>query len=142
MLKKKDETLDVFFLCMLSCLQADFKSISIIFIISTIFIVFYFFIVVNSVEQSFWESSDNRFLVVANHVLEELIYEFYLEIGQVETSVVVAVVLISEVQDYFVFFAFVQWVQELVDHAVSQVLHLGMAGHQRIKFERNQVVDI
>ena len=69
--------------------------------------------------------------------MEELVDELYFEIGQIETSVVVAIVLVSKVEDDLIFFIFVLRIQEFVNQSIGQVLHLAMAGDESIKFELN-----
>ena len=68
--------------------------------------------------------------------MEKLIDELDFEISQVESSVIIAVILIGEIEYDFVFFILIHRVQELVNQAICKMLDLGMTRHQGVKLER------
>lgn len=91
--------------------------------------------IVELVEQALREGADDGFLVVVDDILEELIDELHLEVGQVEASIIVAVELVSEVEHDSVTFALLGRCDELVDPPITQMLHLRMTRHQAVKLE-------
>ena len=54
--------------------------------------------IIELLEQALGERADDGLLVVVDNILEELINELHLEVGQVEASIVVAIELISKVE--------------------------------------------
>lgn len=98
-------------------------------------VVFQSVIAVDLIKESLGKCADNWFFVVADYVLEKLVDEFNLEVGEVEASVVVAVILVSEVKHDFVFLVLVQRIQKLVDQPVRQMLDLRVACDQSVEFE-------
>ena len=54
--------------------------------------------IIELLEQALGERADDRLLVVVDNILEELINELHLEVGQVEASIVVAIELIGKVE--------------------------------------------
>ena len=96
----------------------------------------------DALEQRLSKGANDRLFVVIDHVLKELVYEFDFEVGQVEAGVVVAVELVSDVENDLVFFVFVFGLHEFVDEATGQVLNLSMAGDERIEFEAHLVADV
>ena len=74
--------------------------------------------------------------------MEELIDKFNFEVSQVESCVIVAVILISEVQHHLVPFALLAGVDELVNEPIAQMLDIVMARHQVVKLEAQLVRNI
>jgi hypothetical protein len=72
-------------------------------------------VLADSFEQRLREGSNHRLLIVIDDILEELVDKFYFEICQIKPCIVVAIVLICEVQDDFVPLAFLSWEDKLVD---------------------------
>ena len=77
-----------------------------------------FRVLVQLFKDAFSESSNDRLLVISDHIREELVYEFYFEVCQIETSVVVAVELVSKVKHYLIFFRLFSRIKEFVDQPV------------------------
>ena len=90
-------------------------------------------------EQKLGKRSDDRFFIVVDHVLEKLIYELNLEIGQIEPGIIVAIEGISKVEHNLVPFVLAGWVEELTNPPVAQLQNLGMAGNEAVKFELLQI---
>ena len=78
-------------------------------------VVFEILVVIHLIEQVFGESSHHRLFVIAYYILEELINELDFKIGKIESSVVIRIELICQVEKYFVFFTLLFWIEELVD---------------------------
>ena len=74
--------------------------------------------------------------------MKKLVDEFNLEVGEIEASVVIAVILISEIEYDFVFLIFIQRIQKLVDQPVRQMLDLRVTCDQSVKFEGNLVAHV
>ena len=74
-----------------------------------------FFVGLDTLKQPFSKSSNNTLLIVIYNILKELIDKFDFEIGQIKPSIIIRVELIGNIQNYFVFFAFVSWVYEFMD---------------------------
>ena len=71
-----------------------------------------------------------------------MIYEFDFEIGEVESSVIIAVELVSQIEQYFVLLTLLFRVQELVDQSVAHMTNLVVARNQLIEGERNLITDV
>ena len=69
-------------------------------------------------KEAFGKRTDDWFFIVTYHVLEKLIDELDFEVSQVESSVIIAVILIGEIEYDFVFFILIHRVQELVNQAI------------------------
>lgn len=82
-------------------------------------VILEFWIIIDCVEQSFGECSDDWLFIVVDNVLEKLVYEFYFEVGQVEACIVVWVKLISDIEYNFIFFSLCSWMNELVNKPIS-----------------------
>ena len=100
------------------------------------------FVRVQPVQKLLCKRANHRLLVIVDHILKELIDELHLEVGQVETCVVVAIELVCEVEHYLITLALLRWVDELVYQTLAEVLHLAMARDQTVKFELNLVCGI
>lgn len=74
---------------------------------------------IDFIQQALRKSSNDALFIVAYDILEELIDELHFEVGQIETSIVVAIVLIGEVQHDLIFFIFVLRVQEFVNQSIG-----------------------
>ena len=98
-----------------------------------------FRIFIQFLQDALSECSNNRFLIISDHIREELINEFNFEIGQIEPSVVITVKLIRKIEYDFIFLWLFVGVKEIVDQAVWDMLDLSMAGHQIVKLERDLV---
>ena len=81
--------------------------------------VFQIGVFVDFFEERLGECSNDTFFIIINNILEKLIDELHLEIGQVESSVIVWVVLVCQVQNHFVSLALLPRVNELVDQPVA-----------------------
>lgn len=98
-----------------------------------------FWILIKFFEDCFCESSNYWLFVVCDNVREELVDELDFEIGQVETSVIIAVELVRQVQNNFVFLRLFVGVKELVDQSIRHMLNLSMASDQVVKLEGDLV---
>lgn len=77
-----------------------------------------FGVLIQLFKDAFSESSNDRLFIISDDIREELVDEFDFEVCQVETSVVVAVELVSQVKNYLIFFRLFSWVEEFVDQPV------------------------
>ena len=100
------------------------------------------FIVVDLIEQVFGECTYYRLFVITYHILKELIDEFDFEVCQVESSVIIAVELIRQVEQDFIFFTLLFRVQEFVYKSVTDVSNLIVACNQAVESERYLIADI
>lgn len=100
------------------------------------------FVRVQPVQKLLRKRTYHRLLVIVDHILEELVDELHLEVGEVETCVVVAIELVCEVEHYLITLALLGREDELVYQALAEVLHLAMARDQTVKFELNLVCGI
>jgi len=71
-----------------------------------------------------------------------LIDKFNFEVCQIETSIVIAIELICQVKENFIFFTLLLWEQEFMNHAFTNMPHLVMACDETIKLERHLVANI
>ena len=81
-------------------------------------------------QETFSEGSNDTLLIVIDDILEELIDELNFEVGQIKSSIIIAVELIGNVQNYLVFFVLALRVYKFVDQSARQVLNLSMASDQ------------
>mmetsp|Transcript_31178 Transcript_31178/g.47716 ORF Transcript_31178/g.47716 Transcript_31178/m.47716 type:complete len:349 (+) Transcript_31178:2470-3516(+) len=94
------------------------------------------------VQKTQSKRSNDRLLVIIGDILEELVDELNFEVRQIEASVIVAIELVGHVEEDLVLLGFLPGVDELVDQAVANLLHLVVAGDQMIEFERDLVADV
>jgi len=71
-----------------------------------------------------------------------LIDEFDFEIGQIKASVIIAVELVCQIEEYFVLLTLLFGIQELVDQSVAHMTHLVVARNQLIEGERNLITHV
>ena len=100
------------------------------------------FVRVQPIQKLLRKRANHGLLIIVDHVLEELIDELHLEVGQVEACVVVAIELVGEVEHYLVTLALLSREDELVYQTLADVLHLAVARDQTVKFELNLVCGI
>ena len=80
------------------------------------------------------------FFIVTYHILKELIYELYLEICKIKSSVVVAIKLVCEINYDFISETFFLRIQKLFYKSIANELYLLMTCNKTVKFHYNMVL--